>query len=165
MQTINPDKNKKLYTFPLTTLGWNIVTPRKRDLVEMIDDRLFYISDNRHSLTQLIDDVGYTTAEAEEILDRWDKESEILVALIFEGPSSELLKELSVVADVDRTYFHRIILLASPYLRGTEYETKEVTGATIVYVGTEYDQEIPEEREIRQEVEEDQAGRRRLHGH
>ena len=165
MQTINPDKNKKLYTFPLTTLGWNIVTPRKRDLVEVIDDHLFYISDKRHELTQRIDDVGYTTVEAEEILNRWDKESEILVAFIIEGPSSELLKELCVVADLDRPYFHRLHLLASPYLRGTEYEIKEVTGATIVYADTEYDQEIPEEREIRQAVEEGQDWDQYLHGY
>ena len=163
--TINPAKNKTVYTFPLNTLEWNIVTPRKRDLVEVIDDRLFYISDNRHSLTQLINDIGYTTVKAEEILDRWDKESEIFVALTLEGPSSKLLKEFSAVADVDRTYFHRIILLASPYLRGTEYETKEVTGATIVYADTDYDQESPEERETRQEFEDDQAWRRYLHGH
>ena len=81
-----------------------------------------------------------------------------------EGPSSALLKKLSAVVDVDRTYFRRIILLASPYLRGTEYETKEVTGATITYADTEYDQESPEEREIRLSWEEDQAWRRYLHG-
>ena len=103
--------------------------------------------------------------KAEETLNRWDKESEALVDLIIEGPSNTLLKKLSAVVSIDRTYFHRIILLASPYLRGTEYETKEVTGATIVYADTDYDQESPEERETRQEFEDDQAWRRYLHGH
>ena len=59
MQTINPDKNKTVYTFPLTTVEWKIDTPRRRDLIEVLDDRLFRISDDRHSLVELINDIGY----------------------------------------------------------------------------------------------------------
>ena len=137
MQTINPDKNKTVYTFPLTTVEWKIDTPRRRDLIEALDDRLFRISDDRHSLVELINDIGYSTAEGEDLIDSWDRESELLFELILEGPSSTRLEKLSAVVDVDRTYFRRILILAAPYLRGTEYETKEVTGATIVYADTD----------------------------
>ena len=147
MQTLKSYKKERSYTYPTFRADWEVDTPRREALIDLISDRQESVAElSNYFYDILYNDLGGQDKYTEEVIDKYDQEQQLLTWLTLEGPSVERFEELDKLYS-DSTY-EEIKLLASPYLKGTRYETVSIKEATIIYANTDYDWEIDDSGEV-----------------